>query len=163
MSGIDRKIFLYVLEIYVRILSKYSDLLVLKYNLWCAYSSDLLVLIYILWFWQEEMFELDRKQCLDLTGRNVLDVVGVYFRILSKYSDLLVLMYNLWCAYSSDLLVLAYIIWVGLVETIRLWHLVGRVETTRLWHLWVGRVETIRLWHLGGPGRYYQPLTHGRR
>ena len=81
------RIFLDVIGVYVRILSKYSDLLVLKYNLWCAYSSDLLVLIYILWFWQEEMFELDRKQCLNLTGRNVLDVLGVYVRILSKYSE----------------------------------------------------------------------------
>ena len=41
------------------------------------------------------MFELDRKQCLDLTGRNVLDVIGVYVRILSKDSDLLVLKYNI--------------------------------------------------------------------
>ena len=41
------------------------------------------------------MFELDRKQCSDLIGRNVLGVMGGYVQVLSKYSDLLVLMYNL--------------------------------------------------------------------
>ena len=122
--------------------------------LW-SLSSDIYYLIFTernVWIWQEEMFGCDRKKCLD--------VIGIYVRICSKYSDLLVLMYNLWCAYSSDLLVLTCILWVSRIETVRLWHLVGLVETIRLWHLWVGqkrlsgfgtwvgRGETISLWHL---------------